>query len=152
MTLSSTRITHVLQLEQPAAQCLIDPAIKKLPATFCLPGSSTSSFRETYLRGKSSLSRSALEESGGDLGKLLWGVLAPASREDGSHSEARSLLGKAHLVTHAQFSAFLVIKSLVLDSSYVALVSSRKIVLQGTLKEGAICSATENNLFALVPN
>lgn len=46
------------------------------------------SFKETYLHGKSLLSPSVLEESGGDLGKLLGEILAPASHEDSLHSEA----------------------------------------------------------------
>lgn len=48
------------------------------PSTFRMPMSNTSSFRETYLHGKSLLSPSVLEESGGGLGKLPRGVLAPA--------------------------------------------------------------------------
>lgn len=108
--------------EQTAAQYIKRTAIKNLSSIFRLPMSNASSFKETYLHGKSLLCPSVLEETGGDLGKLLRGILAPASHEGSLHSEAWSLLGKHHLVTCVQFSTFLVIKSLVLDSSYVVLV------------------------------
>lgn len=108
--------------DETAAQYRNHTARKNLSTILSLPMSNSSSFKETYLHGKSVLSPSVLEESGCDLGKLLWGILAPASPEDGLHSEAWSLLGKHHPVTCAQFSTFLVIKALVLASSYVVLV------------------------------
>lgn len=76
------------KIEGTGAQYIIHTAIKNLPSTFHLPMSNTSSFKETYLHGKSLLSPSVLEESGGDLGKLLQGIPAPAPHEDSLHSEA----------------------------------------------------------------
>lgn len=97
---------------------------KNLCSIFPLPMStSSSSFKETYLLGKGALRPSAWEGSGCDLGTPLWGILAPASPQEGLHPEAWSLLGKHHPVTCAQISTFLVIiKALVLASSYVVLV------------------------------
>lgn len=104
------------------AKHVIQNTIKYLSSIFCLPMSNTSTFKQTYLHGKSLLSPLVLEESGGDLGKTRQGILAPASREDSLHSEAWSLLDKHHLVTQVLFSTSLITEPLVLDSSYAVLV------------------------------
>lgn len=66
----------------------IQNTIKYLSSVYCVPMRNTSTLKQTYLHGKSLLSPLVLEESGGDLGKTLQGILAPASHEDSLQSEA----------------------------------------------------------------
>lgn len=95
---------------------------ENLCSIFSLPVSTSSSFRETYLHGKSTSHPSAWGGSSCDPGKPLRGILAPASPQEGSHAEAWSLLGQHHPVTCAQIPTFVAINSLVLTSGYVVLV------------------------------